>query len=169
MRCKMSNLVGDPGVRRALVLACAVVVTAAGCAGGRRPVKVEGVVTIEGRPVEGASVVFNPVDTREGVTANGTTGADGSFKLHTQNYGPGALPGEYKVTVQLFGKFEREMPKPENMEAVRYMMKFTPEEKARKFPRLPAVYGDVQKTPLTCRVPPDGKVNLDLKGKVTVK
>jgi hypothetical protein len=109
------------------------------------------------------------VDTREGFTANGTTGADGSFTLHTQNYGPGALPGEYKVTVQLFAKVERELPQPGDIAAVRKLMKATAEEKARKVPHLPAVYGDVQKTPLTCRVPPEGKVNLDLKGKVTVK
>jgi hypothetical protein len=150
------------------VLTFAMVWAAIGC-GGRKPVKVEGVVTIEGKPVEGASVVFHPVDTREGVTANGTTEADGSFKMYTQNYGQGAFPGDYKVTVQLFAKIVREVPQPGDTEAIKKMMKLTPEEKARKSPRLPAVYGDAQKTPLTCRVPPEGKVNLDLKGKITIK
>ncbi len=67
---------------------------------------VEGVVLLDGRPVEGATVFFSPTsDTRDkaaGLPAAGRTGPDGSFRL---NAGGGAKPGagtkvgEYIVTV----------------------------------------------------------------------
>lgn len=67
---------------------------------------VEGVVLLDGKPVEGATVFFSPVpDTDEastGLPAAGRTGPDGSFRL---NAGGGAKPGagtkvgDYIVTV----------------------------------------------------------------------
>ncbi|SRR5713226_8307145 len=157
------------GRRWAWVLTFAVSLTATGCSGGRKLYKVEGVVTIEGQPLTGASVVFNPMDTSQGGTASAKTEEDGSFRLYTQNRGEGALAGDYKVTVQLFPEIEREAPKPGDLEAIKKMFKLTAEEKARKHPRLPVGYGNVQTTTLTCRVPTEGTVKLDLKGKLTVK
>src|SRR5262245_40133458 len=70
---------------------------AAGCNSGK-PVKVEGLVTLEGKPVEGATVTFNP-QSDQGHIAAGRTGSDGTFRLTTFTSGDGALAGDYQVTI----------------------------------------------------------------------
>lgn len=69
---------------------------------------VEGVVTLDGSPVEGASVTFVPVDMTTGISAVGTTDANGVYKL-TATQGvddkmpapeAGAMPGDYVVTIR---------------------------------------------------------------------
>ncbi|RMF87778.1 MAG: hypothetical protein D6741_20100 [Planctomycetota bacterium] len=64
---------------------------------------VEGVVTLNGEPVEGATVVFSPVGGGEGETspqaAQAKTDADGHYELSTFEAGDGAIPGEYAVIV----------------------------------------------------------------------
>jgi hypothetical protein len=67
---------------------------------------VEGVVVLDGKPVEGATVFFSPSptasDAAAGLPAAGRTAADGGFRL---NAGGGATPGagtkvgNYIVTV----------------------------------------------------------------------
>ena len=67
---------------------------------------VEGVVLLDGEPVEGATVLFSPAPTGDagtaGLPAAGRTGPDGAFRL---NAGGGAKPGagtkmgDYIVTV----------------------------------------------------------------------
>ena len=67
---------------------------------------VEGIVLLDGKPVEGATVFFSPVpvsgEARSGLPAAGRTGPDGAFRL---NAGGGAEPGagttvgDYVVTV----------------------------------------------------------------------
>ena len=68
---------------------------------------VEGVVTIDGTPVEGATVAFRPVNEGQGMSASGFTDANGVYKLTavggTEAGEPavdaGTLPGEYYVMV----------------------------------------------------------------------
>ena len=68
----------------------------AGCGGGLDLIPVSGTVTLDGKPVDGAAVVFVPV--AGGPVASGTTEAGGKFRLMTVNE-PGAVPGEHHVTV----------------------------------------------------------------------
>ena len=68
----------------------------AGCGGGLDLIPVSGTVTLDGQPVDGAAVVFVPV--AGGPAASGSTDAGGKFRLTTVNQ-PGAVPGEYNVTV----------------------------------------------------------------------
>jgi hypothetical protein len=71
-------------------------VLAAGCdRSGLDLAPVEGIVTQNGAPVEGAGVLFLP---QTGPFAMGTTDAEGRFTLKTANY-PGALVGEHRVTI----------------------------------------------------------------------
>ena len=58
-----------------------------------------GVVTLDGKTVEGATVTFNPSGGSDQKPAVGTSGADGKYSLTTFTGGDGALPGLYKVTV----------------------------------------------------------------------
>jgi len=64
---------------------------------------VEGVVTLDGSPLEGATVGFSPVDAAKGTAAVGTTDSRGVFKLTAVQGGKpdgGAVAGEYQVTFQ---------------------------------------------------------------------
>jgi hypothetical protein len=56
-----------------------------------------GTVTLNGQPVEGASVTFSPAGA--GRVAYGKTDAQGQFKLSTTNTIPGAVPGAYQVGI----------------------------------------------------------------------
>ena len=73
---------------------------AGGCGeGGKKPVKVSGVLKFkDGTPIAKAMVQFEPKDP-DGRMAYGVTESDGSFHLTTFNTGDGAFPGEYTVVV----------------------------------------------------------------------
>jgi hypothetical protein len=63
---------------------------------------VEGQFTWNGKPVEGATVVFTPASWRlDPGTSNpaGLTGPDGRFKLTTYTKDDGAPAGKYRITV----------------------------------------------------------------------
>src|SRR5438105_15672089 len=66
---------------------------AAGC-GGNGPYPVEGVVLLDGQPLEGASITLVPEG--PGQPAVGTTAADGRFRLSTQA-GNGAMRSTYRA------------------------------------------------------------------------
>lgn len=81
-----------------------------GCGGGSdsanvETVPVQGTVTLDGKPIEGAIVTFVPVNEAQGLPATGTTDKDGRFTLTAMGggkrgaAGAGTLPGEYYVGV----------------------------------------------------------------------
>ncbi len=80
-----------------------------GCGGVDNPVApVNGVVTLNGKPVADMVVTFTPIpgktatvgeDNQPGKSATGNTDAEGKFTLSTYDRNDGALVGEHKVTV----------------------------------------------------------------------
>jgi hypothetical protein len=80
------------------MLAALAVPALGGCGGGPVLVGITGTVTLDGKPVEGASVTFMPQFA--GQPALGTTDAAGKFTLTTHPHGRGAMPGTHKVTVR---------------------------------------------------------------------
>lgn len=63
-------------------------------------VPVTGTVTYKEQLVPGARVVFHPVESMDvGDAAFAETDAQGRFNLLMQDYGSGAVPGDYVVTV----------------------------------------------------------------------
>jgi hypothetical protein len=128
---------------------------AAGCGG---PVTVKGTVTLDGQPLEGATVMFIPVN--EWVGANAVTDADGRFTL-IGTKADGLMPGEYKVTVS-----KKVWPPG---------MKEPPPEKLsipmveKKIESLPKAYTMPEATPLRQTVPGSGtrdvKIELSSKAK----
>jgi len=70
----------------------------AGC-GPLRPalLPAEGVVTLDGKPLANASLVFQPK--AGGRPASGRTDASGRFKMGTYTPQDGVLPGEHTVTI----------------------------------------------------------------------
>jgi hypothetical protein len=80
----------------ALISACLM-----GCGGGAPDdlpelVSVTGTVTMDGAPVEGAQVVFEP---EKGPAASGMTNATGKFELYTGSGHAGAVPGIHMVRI----------------------------------------------------------------------
>ncbi len=81
-------------------IVCGVVLVFAGCAGDDglpRTVNASGVVTLDGKPIDGASIVFAEAS---GVNfAQGLSDSSGHFSLDAFEAKKGAVPGSYKVTV----------------------------------------------------------------------
>ncbi len=140
----------------------------AGCGGETLPTtaRARGVVTYKGAPVEGARVMFHPVD-GGARTSYGTTDASGKFELSTFGTGDGALIGRHKVTItkaemptENLTKTDVEamqnrgisaMPGYEGMMGVGGK----PAEKPKML--LPDTYADKKKTTLEVEVVTDGK------------
>ena len=124
---------------------------------------VTGTVTLDGQPVEGASVSFSP-KSADGRAAAGKTDASGHFALTTIAAGDGAMPGSYGVTVTKTSGGKPAMTGPPDASA-------TPEERAaymasvqemQKAPReitdlLPVKYKTVADSGLTAEVKKGGK------------
>lgn len=149
----------------------AVMLTTVGCGSAGKTFKVEGVVTLDGKPLPGATVSFMPEG--EGHAASGRTDADGSFRLTTFRTDDGALPGNYKVVIlvdeadeQFFGKVYKSLTNEQKRDA--FLGTMTPmgkkkaaEKKSKKPPSsVPAIYRDVKQTALREVVPPAGKIEL---------
>jgi len=77
---------------------------AAGCGGDGRPslVKVTGTVTLDGQPLEGAIVAFQPITDAKAKfqrPSAGTTDASGKFVLGTYAIDDGAPVGKFRVGI----------------------------------------------------------------------
>ncbi len=159
------------------LFACAVF-SLTGC--GASYVPVNGVVKLDGAPVEGATVVFTTEDGNH--SFSGFTDANGEFSLGG-GAKPGALPGTYKVTVVKTGKVKgAEEMTPGGEDYVKHMQKDVkkdstkptvgkipgpglPSQQAGVKSELPAVYATTSTTPLTFKVPPDTQpLLIDLTG-----
>jgi hypothetical protein len=144
-----------------------VFVAAAGCGG--KTAKVEGVVTLDGTPLQGATVTFVPDNGER--QASGLTDADGVFHLSTFNTGDGALPGTHKVTVEKSAtRAGTGGEAGHDPEAMRKMM----EDYAKNAQKdnmkgqktlIPAEYAKVGTTPLKYTIPYSGKIEIQLKSK----
>ena len=125
---------------------------AAGCGGGPKGIPtnyVEGIVTLDGSPVEGALVTFIPA-AADGKTATGYADNTGKYTLTSDGGVPqkGALEGEYKVTVVKKSVDKTEpRPKPSGRETSP-----PPAKKNTQTYITPKVYSDVKQTPLTATV-----------------
>jgi hypothetical protein len=70
-----------------------------GCGDGPALVPASGTVTLDGKPLEGATLSFVPVPGNSvGTPGTDVTGPDGNFKM-TYNGRAGLAPGKYKVMI----------------------------------------------------------------------
>jgi hypothetical protein len=82
-------------------------VFAFGCAGSVKLAPVSGKVTMDGKPLVGATVSFTPIDEKDkkGIEAPlssiGNTNDQGEFTLQTTTGQPGAVVGKHKVSISL--------------------------------------------------------------------
>src|SRR5688500_14472551 len=95
-------------VRKAACAAGLLVAVLSGCGDGTKPLPelapVTGTITMDGKPLADAEVLFIPASS-VGFTAAATTDSSGAYTLQTasgKDSGPGAPAGEYKVTVSRY-------------------------------------------------------------------
>jgi hypothetical protein len=101
MSCDLRAVVAE-GVRTfGIVGLILVAVAGGGCSGSRLPatIPVRGVVTINGRPLAGGTVMFTPAVTGNGRVAQGVIGKDGAFTLSSFRPDDGVIAGVYAVAV----------------------------------------------------------------------
>jgi hypothetical protein len=137
-----------------------------GCSGGSKIegiAPVTGTVTMNGSPVEGATVIFAPAG-QGSRSASGKTDASGKFSLTTLQPGDGAMPGDYTVMVTKTEVTEsKKVSDDEATEIIRKTGK--PPVTSQTKNLLPAKYGDIAKSDLKATVKKGQKndIPLDLK------
>lgn len=65
---------------------------------------VDGMVSLDDKPVDGATVVLVPISKDDGEAASGVSDASGKFSLTTYAAGDGVRPGNYRIRVTKFDK-----------------------------------------------------------------
>jgi hypothetical protein len=141
-----------------MALLCVIV---SGC-GGVKPLTVDVVVTLDGEPLAGATVLFVPEEGTRGRPAHGLTDIDGSLQLTTPpEEDDGVYPGAYRVVVTKSGMISPPEGDRSSEERARKHQARS-EARARKTPRLPVIYNNQATTPLRCTVPAGRKVTLEL-------
>lgn len=152
------------------ILLVLIPVVSAGCGGSYH--KVEGTVTMDGAPVEKATVLFIP--TKEGgQSATGQTDASGKFKLNNPSNDKGIPAGTYKVVITkgdpastpASGGADLSDPTKameeffKNQKKDKRGMPIPPEAKSE----LPVKYTKQDTTPLEVTIPASGAINLILE------
>jgi hypothetical protein len=148
------NLPQDGGRWVRFVVAATILVGVVGCGtSGPDTQAVQGTVTIDGAPLEGATVYFSPTGSG-GAPAAGQTGSGGVFRLTTvvagARGGGGAVAGDYAVVIQ-----KREMPAVAELSTddPRYGGDRPSTESSKAIKELvPVVYGDAKTSPLQATV-----------------
>jgi len=132
-----------------------------GCQSGEPPpprlVPVEGKVTLDGKPLEGASIGFLPPT---GSAGGSDVGPDGSYKITTMGF-EGLPAGEY--TVQISYKMGTD-GKPQSLGQQFSLVQ--PDSMIGAKELLPKKYSDFGASELRATIPPEGATNLnfDIKG-----
>ena len=141
---------------RKVSLACVtlpLLIVAVGC-GSNGTVKVEGIVTLDGKPLADATVTFHSADGK-GRTAIGTTDAQGNYSLQSYSANDGIVPGDYKVVV-FVGGGAAAAGNNFNMDGAKRLQDL-------KTATIHANYSNLAQTPLKKKIDGKGKVDLQLK------
>ena len=117
-------------------------------------------VTFAGKPlVGGGSIALIPLTNQEGKAAGGEIKEDGTYELTTYAPGDGSMAGDFRVVINQV-TVKEPTPTPDGT-AAPPAAGFSVAEADR----IPAVYGDVQNSPLTMKVEakPLNELDFDLK------
>jgi Carboxypeptidase regulatory-like domain len=142
-----------------------------GCGGGDTQT-VEGIVTLDGAPVEKATVTLLPTKDR-GQAGSALTDESGKFRIHCAGTPNGGLPaGEYKVTVVKSDSMALSMDEIKGMDPKDAMAKMFGGKipvgggkvGGKGLPKmatmLPGKYSKAESTPLSVTVPMSGKLSI---------
>lgn len=116
---------------------------------------VSGTISLDGKPLPGAGIMFLPRGDTRGTGAMAMTDPTGKYTLKTDHGGPGAPEGEYAVTIS----------KVMNRDGTPYVPNPDVAEAGER-ETLPGTYSDSMKTILKANVPKGGDtINFELKSK----
>ena len=104
---------------------------------------VDGMVSLDDKPIEGATVVLVPISKDDGEAASGVSDASGKFSLTTYAAGDGVRPGNYRIRVTKFDKvLVDESKRVKNMTPEEEMKAYDPDAKPPTPPKnlLPKKY-----------------------------
>ncbi len=137
------------------------VVTMIGC-GPKKPetYPVEGVVTLNGEPVEVVLEFYSPTGTQPAFARSDQTG---EFSVSTFGKGDGAMPGEYQVVVTTStdagagkGPDTTALPDEDPAES-------SPEDLEVSSADIPKIYTQRSTAPITVNITPEGDNNLQIE------
>jgi len=139
-----------------------------GCSGGEdewtknQPptVPAEGIVTLDGKPVEGAQVVFAPAS-GSGHAATGMTDEEGKFALDAFPNKEGAVVGDYMVRISKTVQKGGELPDGSKAELLADDAEHAGGLAVSWVNVLPAAYASFATSGFTEQVPADGKTDYE--------
>lgn len=151
-----------------MIMAFAGVPLLSGCSSQQqlKTAPVKGVVLFRGKPLAGARVTF--FAPKAPLPSMGETNENGEFELTTLKKGDGAIVGENKVTViSVAIKAETVMGPPDPTKMLSGDAKPGTTAKVPKADKggvqVPGLYGDLEHTPLTWTVKPEGSTDVKLE------
>lgn len=158
-------------ISAAFLVCGAMILAGTGCGGGAKtggnPVAVGGTITLDGQPLEGATINFSPVG-EGGQPAHGLSGSGGTFRLTTRNSNDGAVPGEYRVTVAKqegmgAGGAGIDPKSPDYMKMMEKMSAGGKHNQTKDTSGIHANYREAARTPLKFTIPSGGDKNLKIE------
>jgi len=89
-----------------LICSSVVILFVSGCGGREYPPTYEttGLITLDGKPIEGVTVSFLPQDGQQ--PANGKTDTNGQYRLTSFSRNDGAMAGTFAIVMMKFPKIE---------------------------------------------------------------
>ncbi|QDU11490.1 hypothetical protein [Gimesia aquarii] len=121
-----------------------------------------GVVLYDDKPmVGGGAISFTPISAQKGKMAGGIIKEDGSFVMSTYDEGDGSIAGEFRVVV-----YQTTVQEPETVaedsDGTETGKNFEPApsepiQTVDKKDRIPTLYSDAVKSPITVKIEPNGQ------------
>ncbi|MBA2115430.1 hypothetical protein [Bremerella alba] len=123
-----------------------------------------GVVLFQGEPMKGGGAIsFVPSSSLQGKAAGGEIRKDGTFVMSTYADGDGSIAGKFRVMIVQSVSQEPEMITPDG--GGEPIMASGPIETVAKSDRIPFIYADPVKSPITVEITTQGPndLKIDLK------
>lgn len=149
---------------RRLAVVAALALGLPGCGSGDRMkvYPVSGVIKFNGQPMKGGgSIAFLSIESKPGKMPGGTILEDGTYTLTTYEGADGALPGDYLVAIT-----QITVQEPESVLDGSGQRTKPPTRVVDQKDWIPAINGDMAKSPLTAKVEAKEKnqIDFDIKG-----
>ena len=125
---------------------------APGCGQGGVPknIPIRGLVSYQGKPLNGGDVLYAPVDEKQGRPAYGKIQGDGTFTVRTTEQISGVIPGKYRISIRAAEPVAGQPTASGKTARSKTATKSRGEQKQK--PLIPERYSDPQRSGLTDEV-----------------